>query len=87
MHDLDLFYLFRALLMVFAGVYTILTTLSGLRNLRLMMSGSDPRKRLVQGYVSYQLLSAPLSVAVGELLQIAGLLAALLLVWRLHFWL
>lgn len=87
MRDLDLFYLFRALLMVFVGVYAVLTTLSGLRHLRLLMSGDDPRRRLVLGYVSYQLLSAPLSVAAGELLQIVGLLAALLLVWRLHDWL
>ena len=84
MSEFDLFIFFRATLFVFLAVYSVLLLGTSVWRLTALFSGSDPTKRMLRLYVSYQLLTIRLKPLRGELAQIAFWLAALACLWWLH---
>ena len=84
MPEVDLFILFRTMLFVFLGVYSLLLLASTIWRLVALFAGSDPSKQMLRLYVSHQLLTIRFKPVWGELLQIAFWLAILVGLWRLH---
>ncbi len=84
MDKLDLFILFRTLLLVALTTYTVLLTAHGLRRLLGYLGGRDPQKRMLRVYLGYQLVSIRLRPLAGELCQIAFWVTMLAALWWLH---
>ena len=81
---MDPFILFRTTLFVFLGIYTLLTMAGTMWQVLRVLRGSDPQKRLLRLYLSYQLVSIRIRPLSGELLQLGAWAALLLAVWWLH---
>jgi hypothetical protein len=86
MADFDLFILFRSALVIFATIYSVLLTVSGMWRLVRVFAGADPKKQMLRLYLSYQLLTIRLAPVRSELIQIALWLTLLVGIWRLHSW-
>lgn len=87
MHHLwsdDPFILFRSLLFVALAAYFVITTTATVVRVTAVLAGSDPRKRLLRAYLSYQLASIRLGPLADELLQIAFWVTILVVLWWLH---
>jgi len=84
MAGFDLFIFFRTALFLFLAVYSLLLLGSSIWRLRVLFAGSDPAKRMLRLYVSYQLLTIRLKPLRGELGQIALWSALLACLWWLH---
>jgi hypothetical protein len=84
--DLEIFATFRWLLAIVCTVYTIIVTLQTLRNW-LVYFMSSRRYQILGRYTLALLLRVRARQFAGELLQIGGLLAALLFLVYAHRWL
>ena len=84
MTEVDPFRVFRTALFMGVAAYTLVTTAGTIWRVVAVLSGSDPRKRLLREYLSYQVLSIRLRPLAGELLELAFWLAILLGIWWLH---
>ncbi len=82
--DSDPFYVFRTLLGVFLTIYFVLWMTTFVWRLAGVLSGDDPRKKLLRTYLQYQLVSIRLRPLAGELFEIAIWLAMLAGLWWLH---
>jgi len=84
MTTIDPFRVFRTALFIGVAAYTLVTTAGTIWRMIVVLSGRDPRKRLLRAYLSYQLVTVRLRPLAGELLGLAFWLAALLGIWWLH---
>jgi len=84
MGEFSLFEFYRTALFVFLTIYYVLALLSGLARVIRLLSGDDPSKQMFRLYVSYSLLTIRLAPLRGELVQIGGWLAGLIVLWWLH---
>ena len=84
MTDIDPFAIFRTTLFIALAVYTLVTTVGTILRVAVVLSGSDPEKRLLRAYLSYQLVSVRIRPLAGELLEIAFWVAVLLGLWWLY---
>ena len=84
MIDIDPFAIFRTTLFIALVVYTLVTTVGSILRVAVVLSGSDPEKRLLRAYLSYQLVSVRIRPLAGELLEIAFWVAVLLGLWWLY---
>jgi hypothetical protein len=84
MADVDPFLVFRTALFIGLGVYTVLTLSATVLQLVRLFRGTDPSKRLLRAYVSYQLVTFRVRPLAGELTQIALWSLVLLFIWWLH---
>lgn len=80
----DPFDIFRTTLFLALTAYYALTTAMTVWHLAVLLGGSDPRKRILRVYLSYQLVSFRIRPLVSELIQIAILTLILLVLWQLH---
>jgi hypothetical protein len=78
------FELFRTALFVSLATYYGLTTTIAIIRLTQLLRGTDPRKRLLRVYLSYQVASIRIRPLLGELLQIGFWVAILFLIWWWH---
>jgi hypothetical protein len=78
------FYWFRTALFVGLAAYYVLTLAGTVWHVAVLLYGSDPHRRLLRLYLSYQLLSFRLRPLASELLQIVLWSAILVLIWWLH---
>lgn len=84
MTELEPFYVFRTALFVALTAYTIVTMAGTAWHLARVLRGSDPRRRLLRVYLSYQLLSFRLKPLRTELLQIGFWFIVLMAIWYAH---
>lgn len=84
MTDIDPFAIFRTTLFIALAVYTIVTAAGTILRVAVVLGGSDPKKRLLRAYLSYQLVRVRIRPLAAELLEIALWVAVLLGLWWLH---
>jgi len=80
----DPFATYRTTLFIALTAYYVITTTFAVIHVAGLLRGTDPHRRLLRVYLSYQLATIRGRPLASELVQI-GLLAILLLViWQLH---
>jgi hypothetical protein len=67
--SVDPFLIFRTCIFVAVGVYTGLTMLGTIFKMVQILSGTDPRKRLLRTYLSYQLLAIRIRPLAASIVQ------------------
>lgn len=84
MHFDDPFTLYRSVLFVALAAYYAITMGVAAWHVAVLLQGSDPRKRLLRAYLSYQAVSFRVRPLRSELLQILFWCTILALLWWLH---
>jgi hypothetical protein len=80
----DPFLIYRTSLFIALAAYYVVTTAGGVWRVVALLRGSDPHRRLLRTYLSYQLVSFRVRPLAGELLQIAFWCTILLVIYWLH---
>ncbi|MFW6153778.1 MAG: hypothetical protein ACOC95_01015 [Planctomycetota bacterium] len=81
---MHLFDLYRRLLVIVLGVYTVIRLTQGTLRLAARLRGSSRRRRVLRGYVAVLALRMRVRRFAAELIQIAGLLILLGLLLYAH---
>jgi len=84
MDQVDPFAVFRTTLFIALTTYLVLTTSATMWRVASLLRGSDPQRRFLRLYLSYQLVTVRFKPLADELFQIGCWLAALTGLWWLH---
>lgn len=80
----DPFVVYRTTLFIALTAYYVLTTTVAAVRVAELLRGTDPRRRLLRVYLSYQLATIRVRPLASELIQILLLSGLLVLIWQLH---
>ena len=84
-HGFDLFFLWRWILAVSGGVYTLLRMIQSMSRWLDWLEARDRLSRIRRRYVTLHLLRVRVRDFWWELLQIVGLVVLLVLIVRVHY--
>lgn len=86
MPDWDPFLIYQWALMLLVTIYYTVVTVVAVWQIAVVLRGSDPRRRMLRLYLSYQLVTIRVRPLASELTQIAVWSAALAALWWAHRW-